>query len=41
MSDYYKELCAAGFSKVQALHLTANYQTALVIAATAQKKHDS
>ena len=32
---HYKSLLDAGFSKVEALHLTGNYQTALVVAQTA------
>ena len=33
--DYSKQLLAAGFSRVEALHLTGNYQTALVLAQAA------
>ena len=41
--SHYKALLDAGFSKVEALHLTANYQTALAAAqATAlERERDS
>ena len=40
---YYNQLYDAGFSKVEALHLTGNYQTALVLAQSAglQRERDS
>ena len=41
--SHYKALLDAGFSKVEALHLTANYQTALVAAQSAalERERDS
>ena len=43
LAGHYNELRGAGFSEVQALHLTANYQTALVLAQSAglQRERDS
>ena len=40
---YYKALLDASFSRVEALHLTGNYQTALVIAQSAglERERDS
>ena len=40
---HYKALLDAGFTKVEALHLTANYQTALVLAQSAalERERDS
>ena len=43
LADHYNELRATGFSRVEALHLTGNYQTALVLAQSAGlgRKRDS
>ena len=43
LASHYNELRAAGFSRVEALHLTGNYQTALVLAQSAglERKRDS
>ena len=43
LASHYNELRVAGFSRVEALHLTANYQTALVLAQSAglERKRDS
>ena len=43
LADHYNELRRAGFSRVEALHLTGNYQTALVLAQAAglQRERDS
>ena len=43
LADHYNDLRVTGFSKVEALHLTGNYQTALVLAQSAglQGKRDS
>ena len=43
LSDHYNELRGTGFSRVEALHLTGNYQTALVLAQSAGlgRKRDS
>ena len=41
--DHHKQLLAAGFTRVEALHLAANYQTALVVGQSAalERKRDS
>ena len=39
--DYHKSLLGAGFTKVEALHLAANYQTALVMVQSAKRERDS
>ena len=43
LAGHYNELRATGFSEVQALHLTGNYQTALVLAQAAglERERDS
>ena len=38
---HYKQLLDAGFTRVEALHLTGNYQTALVIAQTAALERET
>ena len=39
--DYHKSLLGAGFTKVEALHLAANYQTALVMVQSVKRERDS
>ncbi len=38
--NHYRSLLDAGFSRVEALHLTANYQTALVLAESARQERE-
>ena len=37
---HYKQLLDAGFTRVEALHLTSNYQTALVLAQSVARERD-
>ena len=40
LRKHYMDLIAAGFTKVEALHLTANYQTACTLAAAAKEQRE-
>ena len=41
LHDYHKGLLDSGFTRVEALHLTSNYQTALVMVQSAGRERDS
>ena len=40
LHDYHKGLLDSGFTRVEALHLTSNYQTTLVLAQSAKRERD-